>query len=145
MWQMSTTQLQSFFETPRFAVFGTNRSNGFPHLSTVWFLYQKSFIYVVIEKGSVKYRNIKQDPRVTICINGEHPNGQTVVVYGKVEIMDTEQEETNRISWDLTRRYHDSNKAARCYQESVKNIDSVILKLTPYKIIARDFSGYVIS
>ena len=73
MVQMSNSQIESFFQTPRFTVFGTNSVDGPPQLTTVWFLYEAGAIYVGIERSSVKYRNLTRDPRVALCIDGEHP------------------------------------------------------------------------
>ena len=82
MVQMSNSQIESFFQTPRFTVFGTNSVDGPPQLTTVWFLYEKRAIYIGIDRQSVKYRNLIRNPQVALCIDREHPDGRTVVVYG---------------------------------------------------------------
>ena len=112
MVQMSDSQVESFFQTPRFAVFGTNSVDGPPQLTTVWFLYEAGAIYVGIERRSVKYRNLTRDPRVALCIDGEHPDGRTVVVYGLAEVLESGTPESDRITWRLTRRYHDTDEDA---------------------------------
>ena len=45
------------------------------------------------------------------------------------------------ILWRLTRRYHDSDEDAREYQESVKNLDSVLVKIIPRRIVAMDYGS----
>ena len=130
MVQMSGFQIESFLQTPRYAVFATNSIDGPPQLTTVWFLYESNVLYVGIERSSVKYRNLSRNPGVSMCIDGEHPDGHTVVVYGEAEFMETG-----------TRRYHDSDEEARGYQESVKDLDSVLVKVTPRRIVAMDYGA----
>ncbi len=141
MVQMSDSQVGSFFETPRFAVFGTNSVDGPPQLTTVWFLYEAGAIFVAIERRSVKYRNLTRDPRVALCIDGEHPDGRTVVVYGLAELQELGTPESDRIDWRLTRRYHDTDEEARRYQESVSDMDAVLVKVTPRRIVGLDYGA----
>ena len=139
MVQMSDFQIESFLQTPRYAVFATNSIDGPPQLTTVWFLYESNVLYVCIERSSVKYRNLSRSPGISMCINGEHPDGHTVVVYGKAEFMETGTPDFDGILWRLTRQYHDSDEDAREYQESVKTLDSVLVKVTPRRIVAMDY------
>ena len=136
MVQMSDSQIESFFQTPRFAVFGTNSAYGPPQLTTVWCL-----VYVGIERRSVKYRNLTRDPRVALCVDGEHPDGRTVVVSGLAEVVEPGTPESDRIAWRLTRRYHDTDEDARRYEESVSDLDSVLIKITPRKIVGLDYGA----
>ena len=139
MVQMSDDRVDSFFQTPRFAVFGTNSADGPPQLTTVWFLYESGIFYVGIERRSVKYRNLTRDPRVALCIDGEHPDGRTVVVYGLAEVLEGGTPESDGIDWRLIRRYHDTDEEARSYEDSVKDMDSVLIKITPRKIVGLDY------
>ena len=141
MVQMSDSQVESFFQTPRFAVFGTNSVDGPPQLTTVWFLYEAGLVYVGIERRSVKHRNLTRDPRIALCIDGEHPDGRTVVVYGLAEVVESGTPESDRIAWRLTRRYHDTDEEARRFEESVSDLDSVMIKVTPQRIVGLDYSA----
>tara|TARA_Y100000310_G_scaffold17227_1_gene17116 strand:- start:3577 stop:4050 length:474 start_codon:yes stop_codon:yes gene_type:complete len=141
MVQMSQIQVESFFQTPRFAVFGTNSADGPPQLTTVWFLYESGAVYVGIEKRSVKHRNLTRDPRMALCIDGDHPDGRTVVVYGVAEVIESGAPKFDQINWRLVRRYHDSDDEARQYQESMRDVDSVLIKITPNRIVGLDYGA----
>ena len=141
MVQMSNSQIESFFQTPRFTVFGTNSVDGPPQLTTVWFLYEAGAIYVGIERSSVKYRNLTRDPRVALCIDGEHPDGRTVVVYGLAKARESGTPESDRIAWRITRHYHDTDEEARRYQESISDLDLVLIKITPQRLVGLDYSA----
>jgi PPOX class probable F420-dependent enzyme len=138
MVQMSNSQIESFFQMPRFTVFGTNSVDGPPQLTTVWFLYEAGAIYVGIERSSVKYRNLTRDPRVALCIDGEHPDGRTVVVYGLAKALESGTPESDRIAWRIARPYHDTDEEARRYQESISDLDLVLIKVTPQRLVGLD-------
>ena len=141
MVQMSESQVESFFQTPRYGVFGTNAADGPPQLTTVWYLYEAGVIYVGIERSSVKFRNLTRDPRVALCIDGEHPDGKTAVVYGLAKVLEEGAPESEGINWRLTRRYHDTDEEARLYQESVSGLDPVLVKVTPKRTVALDYGA----
>ena len=144
MVQMTDTRLEAFLQTPRYAVFGTNAADGPPQLSTVWFLYEEGIFYFGVERRSIKCRNLTRDPRAACCINGEHPDGQTVIVHGHAELLEKSDPTVDGISWRITRRYHETDEAAREYEALVKDLDSVLVRLTPKKIIAIDYSAYTV-
>ena len=50
------------------------RPDGRPHLAPVWFAWHAGKLYVCTEPGSVKARNISQNPRVALALEGgSHP------------------------------------------------------------------------
>lgn len=139
MVRMSKPEIETFFTITRTAVFATNSVNGHPQLTTVWFLYEDEAIYVGIERSSVKYRNLINDRRVTLCVDGEHPNGTTVVVYGLAEILSSETATEQNIPWRITRRYHNSDEEALQYLESIKHLESVILRINIRRMFGMDY------
>jgi PPOX class probable F420-dependent enzyme len=141
MVQMSDSEIESFFSTPRFAVFGTRSVDGAPQLSTVWFLYESRTVYVGIERRSVKYRNLIRNPLVALCIDGEHPDGRTVVVYGHAEVLELGASDTDRIAFRLTRKYRDTDEEARRYIDSTSHLDSVLIKVTPQRIVGLNYGA----
>lgn len=52
----------------------TVRPDGRPHLAPVWFAYYEGRIYISTEEKSIKARNIRSNPNVTLCLeDGTHP------------------------------------------------------------------------
>ncbi|MFD8499617.1 TIGR03618 family F420-dependent PPOX class oxidoreductase [Amycolatopsis sp. NPDC059657] len=45
----------------------TSRPDGSPHLTPVWFVYEAAWWVCVLE-NSVKYRNMRRDPRVSLAL-----------------------------------------------------------------------------
>lgn len=138
---MSISQVAEFLQTPRFATFGTNRANGPPQLTPVWFLHEKERLYVSMYKKSAKYRNLSRDPRVALCIAGTHPDARAVMVYGTVEFLEADSPGVDDIVWRLARRYYDSDEEARAYLEAeASGGENAIAAVTPEKIIAQDYN-----
>lgn len=136
---MSTEVVEKFLQEPRHAVFATNRRDGPPQLTTVWFLYEQGLLYVAMSQNSAKYKNIRRDPRVGICIPGVHPDARGVMMYGVAELFPEGTEQFNDINWRLVRRYYDSDEAARNYLDAVStDHDGVLAVIRPDRVIAQD-------
>ncbi len=131
---MARHQIDTFLSEVRNAVVATNRRDGAPQLSTVWYLYDQGMIYVGFDANSAKHRNIKRDHRVSVCVGGEHPDSRTVTIYGTAEFVDKGdprfKDATNRI--DV--RY--SNKE----EDAHSNIERMLIAIKPEKILAWDYN-----
>jgi F420H(2)-dependent biliverdin reductase len=50
------------------------RANGRPHMVPIWFVWVSGFFYVSTDPKSVKSRNIRANPRVSLALeDGTHP------------------------------------------------------------------------
>ena len=139
--EMSQAQVEQFLQVPRFAIVGTNRVNGPPQLTPVWYLYENGRIFVSMSIGSAKYRNLRRDPCIGICIPGVHPDARAVMIYGTVDLIPEDTALYDDIDWRLTRRYHDSDEEAQAYIDSLPTEEeSALAVVTPDKVIADDYN-----
>lgn len=66
----------------RTATLATVRADGRPHAAPVWYhLDGESFVFTTGE-DTVKGRNLRRDPRVSLCIDDESPPFHFVIVEG---------------------------------------------------------------
>jgi PPOX class probable F420-dependent enzyme len=138
---MNQAQIEEFLNVPRFAIVGTNRANGPPQLTPVWYLYQDDQVYLSMFVESAKYRNLRRDPRVGLCIAGDNPDARSVMIYGKADLALEGSSWVDEIVWKLTRRYYDSDQEAQSYMDATAaEGESVLVVVTPEKIIAQDFN-----
>ena len=140
MVQMNSADIEVFLSEPRTATFATVSPRKVPQLTTVWFLYNRKIFYFGIERSSVKHKNIKQNSNVAACIDGDFPDARTLTVYGKAEVFEVDTYETEQLMWELTLKYHENEEQARDYQKLIADLDLILIKLEPIKIIAMDFS-----
>ncbi|MEH6610655.1 MAG: PPOX class F420-dependent oxidoreductase [Halioglobus sp.] len=139
--EMSQVQIDAFLEVPRFAIVATNRADGPPQLTPVWYIYQGRKIYFSTYMKSAKYKNLSRDPRVGICITGDNPDARSVSIYGKTEFTPQGNDRADEIIWNLTRRYYNSDDDTRSYLDiAAANGNSVLAMVSPETVIAYDFN-----
>jgi len=51
----------------------TVRADGRPHIAPIWFLLDGDTVVFNTGEGSVKARNMRHDPRVSLCVDDENP------------------------------------------------------------------------
>jgi nitroimidazol reductase NimA-like FMN-containing flavoprotein (pyridoxamine 5'-phosphate oxidase superfamily) len=77
-YQMNSSQIQAFLDAPRHAIAAALRPDGAPQLSPIWFLYENERLYFSILLSSAKYRQLRRDPRIALCIDAGHPDARAV-------------------------------------------------------------------
>lgn len=140
MTSMTSTQVEEFLQAPRHAIVGTNRVDGAPQLSPVWYVTEEGRLYISIGAGTAKHRNLARDPRISVCVDGGHPDSRTVMIYGTAELIDSADPLREEMRWRIVRHYHDSEQAARRYAEQIRDQPFVLVVVTPQKIISQDFN-----
>lgn len=141
MAQMTRTQIEAFLAPPRHAIVATNRAGGPPQLTPVWYLYEDGQIYISAGVGTVKVQHLRRDPRVTVCVDGGHPDARYVILQGTVTILEPDDPRQEQIRWRIIRHYHETEEEARSYYASMRDFVSVLIVLAPEKIISQDFNG----
>ncbi len=138
---MTQAQVEEFLEASRHAIVGTNRRDGPPQLSPVWYLYEKGRIYIGVLVATAKYHNLRRDPRISLCVDGGHPDARAVMIHGSAELIEAESPWREEILWRINRRYHDSDEETRRYQEMSSDWGPRgLIVVTPEKIISQDFN-----
>lgn len=66
--QQLTDRARRYLEEHRFAVLATINPDGTPQLSPVWYELQGNEIMMNTRRGRVKDRNLRRDPRCSICV-----------------------------------------------------------------------------
>ncbi|HEX6507413.1 MAG TPA: PPOX class F420-dependent oxidoreductase [Chloroflexota bacterium] len=113
---------QAFLSEPRFGVLATINRDGTPQQSTVWYELQGDEIMMNTARGRLKDRNLRRDPRASICVEDGY---RYVTVRGSVTIIDDQaiaQADIRR----LAVRYDGPEKA----EEQVRNQFSREVRVT---------------
>jgi PPOX class probable F420-dependent enzyme len=138
---MTPEQIDAFIAAPRHAVVAAVRRDGSPQLSPIWYLREKDRIYFSILVDSAKYRQLRRDPRIALCIDGGHPDARFVTVYGRAEILEDESPWREDLEWRIVRRYHDTEEQARRYQqETAGDGPGALVAVTPERVVGRDYN-----
>lgn len=138
---MNREQIDDFLQASRHAIVATNRIDGPPQISPVWYLYEDGKIYIQILVDSAKYRSLRRDPSISICVDGGHPDARAVTIYGNAELIDDVTDWRNNMFLRITRRYLESDEEARVFEEETKSgADDALVVVTPANILARDYN-----
>ena len=89
--RMNGEEVRAFLTTlpPHTAQLATVRADGRPHLAPVWYDVDGEGTLVFNTGAStVKGRNLRRDPRASLCVDDERPPFSFVVVEGAVELSD---------------------------------------------------------
>ena len=88
---MTGEEVRAFLTTlpPHTGKLATVRADGRPHLAPVWYDVDGDDTLVFNTGAStVKGRNLRRDPRASLCVDDERPPFSFVVVEGVVELSD---------------------------------------------------------
>jgi len=138
---MTRTQIEAFLQAPRHAIVATNSGDGSLQLSPVWFIYEEGRLYISAGAGTVKVRNLRRDPRLSICIDAGHPDARYVLLRGAATILEPHDLLQEAMRWRIILHYHETEAEAQAYYASVRDYNSVLLVVTPEKIISQDFNN----
>jgi PPOX class probable F420-dependent enzyme len=138
---MNSVQIEEFLEVPRHAIAAVLRADGAPQLSPIWFLYENERLYFSVGVSSAKYRQLRRDPRISLCIDAGHPDARAVSIRGSVEIVTDESPERADLEWRIMRRYHESDEEAREWEAlSAAEGPSALVVVSPERIIGWDYN-----
>ncbi len=123
---------RAFLQELRFAVLATINQDGTPQLTTMWYLLENDGRILMNTKvGRLKERNLRRDPRISICIEDDY---NFLTINGTVQLIDDSQRTQHDI-YRLSARYHGEEKARRQMQEQFSKEARVSLLLKPERII----------
>jgi PPOX class probable F420-dependent enzyme len=140
MAEMTQAQLAAFLAAPRHAILATNSADGAPQVSPVWYMYEQGRLYISAGANTVKVRNLRRDPRLSVCIDAGYPDSRYVILRGQAELVEPPHPLQEEIRWRIIRHYHATEAEARAYYDTVRNSASVLIVLTPDKILSQDYN-----
>ncbi|WP_376795682.1 PPOX class F420-dependent oxidoreductase [Thermogemmatispora sp.] len=117
-------------EKPRFGVLATVNADGSPHLTTMWFLLDGDEVLMNTRVGRVKERNMRRDPRVSLCIEDGY---RYVTISGRVRLIDDPAIAQADI-YRLARSYHDED-GARQQMEHFSKEQRVTVRLACEQVV----------
>ena len=133
---MTQSELDAFLSADRHAVLATNRVDGPPQLTPVWYLYAEGRIFVSAVAGTAKVRNLRRDPNMTICVDGCRGDNRYVVLSGKARLVEPGTEEQLSMRRRIIRKYHASDAEAEAYYARIEGSPAALIVLEPSTIIS---------
>ena len=132
---MTEEEYRSFLlQRSRTAILATVRADGRPHVAPIWFDLDGDTLVFMTGENTVKGRNMRRDPRVSLCIDDEEPPFHFVLIEGAAKLT---AEDPDLLYW-ATRiggRYMGAERAEEYGRRNAVQGESLV-RVTPQKIVA---------
>lgn len=137
--RMSSQEREKFLTGRHVAVLVTNGPDGHPVPTPIWYLYRDGAFHFRTEEGAIKTKNIRRDPRVSVCMQEERAPYKAVIAYGNAEVRD-------KLDWlaAIPRHYLGFIGAIgynRTTQHVIEQGPEVALVLRPERYVTFDFGA----
>lgn len=127
-----TEKVRAYLQERRFAILATINPDNTPQLTTMWYLLEDDGTITMNTKvGRTKERNMRRDPRISICIEDGY---DFITINGTVEMIDDPEIAQHDI-YRLSARYHGEEKAKQQMREQFSKETRVSLRLKPERVI----------
>ena len=113
----------------------TISADGSPHVAPIWFdLDVNGDLYFTTGETTVKGRNLRREPRMSLCVDDENPPFSYVLLFGVAEIL---EDPGALLKWTTAtgRRYMGEDQAEDFGKRNAVE-GELLVKLTPSKVVA---------
>ena len=142
MTEMNENEIIDFLmEGTRTGKLATVREDGHPHVAPIWFVWNDGKIIFGTMDSSIKAKNIRRNPQVSICVDDESPPYAFVIIQGTAKFSDNQKD---LLKWNtiIARRYM-GEELAEVYGKRNSVEGSLLVEVTPTKMISeKDVTGW---
>lgn len=125
-------KVRGFLEERRFAVLATINGDGTPQQSTMWYELRGDRIMMNTAVGRLKEKNLRRDPRISLCIEDEY---DYVALKGVIEL-DYDHDRSQADIKALAVRYEDEETGERMARNTFRKQARVTIYMTVEKVDA---------
>jgi PPOX class probable F420-dependent enzyme len=129
-------QVADLLARSRDAILATVRGDGSPQATPVWFHWDGRLLRISTPAWTVKARNVRRDPRVSVCVD-DQVSGSYVTLFGRAEIVEGDRELVRRETWPVLLRYLQEDEAVARWKRIDADGDRVVIVLRPERAIWR--------
>ena len=129
---MSSNEFEDFLQLPLVAILTTIRAEGSPQVTPIWYESDGEAFFCIFSKDSVKARNIRSNPSVSLCIATHDEPYQYLIVYGNGEIS---SEDVWERCLSISTRYRGAERGIQFARDLIDTGDTVVLSVRPDRLI----------
>jgi len=142
MKEMDENEIIDFLmEGTRTGKLSTIQKDGSPHVAPIWFVWNEGKIIFCTGESSVKGKNMRRNPQISICVDDESPPYAFVIIQGTAKLNDNHKD---LLKWNtiFARRYM-GEELAEVYGKRNAVEGSLLVEVTPTKMISsKDVTGW---
>jgi PPOX class probable F420-dependent enzyme len=145
MAEMSKAEIAKFLMQGTFTgKLATVKKDGSSHVVPIWFVldnennrHKVGNIIFTTGESSTKANNIRQDNRVSICVDDQVPLFSFVTIFGIAKIYPYKRKEVLKWATKIAERYMGKSNAEACGRRNSEE-GSIIVRIKPTKIIGEN-------
>jgi PPOX class probable F420-dependent enzyme len=133
--KMTDEEYRSFLlDRARTATLATVRADGRPHAAPIWFDLDGDTLVFTTGESTIKARNMRRDPRVSLCIDEYEPPFHFVLIEGTAELT---ADDPDLLYWAtrLGGRYMGADRAEEYGRRNAVE-GELLVRVTPQRIVA---------
>jgi PPOX class probable F420-dependent enzyme len=125
--RLISDDVRAFLEEPRFAVMATINRSGTPQLTVMWYAIhpQQDVILLNATRGLLKERNLRRDPRMSLCVED---GMRYVTLTGIAELIEDRAQQEREVNELIAPRYIGQRLGSRRW-EVIKASDRVGIRM----------------
>ncbi|MBM4419707.1 MAG: PPOX class F420-dependent oxidoreductase [Chloroflexi bacterium] len=130
-----TPEVRAFLEAPRFCVMATINRDGMPQQTVMWYALhpEEDLVFLNAARGLLKERNLRRDPRMSLCIED---GIRYVTLTGRATIVEDRAQQERDVNDRIAPRYIGQRLGARRW-EVIQGSDRVGIHMTVERVHAR--------
>lgn len=133
---MPKDKIEQLLSQPIVAVVAVTAPDGAPHAVPTWYEYRAGEIVFHTAKSAFKYRCLKHEPRITLCVDTKTPPYKAVILKGRVRMEErTDDERLLRMALAYL-----GEKQGQAYAKSLKGEEVVVVSFRPGRVISWDYA-----
>ena len=132
MTTLNSEEIDSLLSQPVTGSLVTLRPSGAPHQAPVWFLWDEGTIFVIAGTDSVKVRNIRRNPAVSICVATTNRPYSYVTVEGNAVADSRDLESVTR---RICAHYDGPVRGPEYARELLEDDDMTLITITPERFM----------
>jgi PPOX class probable F420-dependent enzyme len=127
--------VRAFLEEPHFAVMATINTSGTPQLTVMWYALLENDDVIVLNatRGLLKERNLRRDPRMSLCIED---GPRYVTLQGRATLVEDRSVQEREVNELIAPRYIGERLGARRW-EVIRDSDRVGVRMQIERVQAR--------
>ena len=128
-------RVRAFLEESRFAVMATINRSGTPQLTVMWYalLADEDVVVLNATRGLLKERNLRRDPRMSLCIED---GLRYVTLEGRAELVEDRAQQEGEVNNLIAPRYIGQRLGSHRW-DVIKDSDRVGIRLLVERVQAR--------
>lgn len=134
---MTADEVTRFWREPNLAKLATINRNGTPQVMPLWYLHDGRDLLMITQPTAHRVRNIRRDPRVTVCIDRSTPPYAGVVVRGTATLEEVTYQD---LAVPIAVRYL-GRDAGALVGATYAHVDLITIRVAIRDLFSWDFGG----